>query len=283
MDAGQLQDLLRRAKADRWGLSPEAFAASLDRSAAKAFSGRDASDADRSRYVASLHLEDLALACACEHGNDAAWDHFVLEFRPILNRAADAIDPTGRAREAADALHGELFSRGLFRYFHGRSSLATWLRSLVAQRYVDRIRETRRLDPLPADESAAPVAAAANPDRSRFVAAMQAALAAALVSLPPRDRLRLRCYYAEEMTLAQLGRITNEHEATVSRQLAKTRSSLRADIERRLRDDHRFSPAEIRECVSSVADDAGALDLGPLLASVRKESAVPRSEYEDVS
>ena len=73
-----------------------------------------------------------------------AWDHFVTEFRPVLYRAADAIDRSGRAREVADALYGELYSKALFRYFHGRSSLATWLRSLVSQRYVDRIRETRR-------------------------------------------------------------------------------------------------------------------------------------------
>jgi RNA polymerase sigma-70 factor (ECF subfamily) len=257
------------------------FAATLERSAAKAFAARGASDAERDTYLSSLHLEDLALACACEHGDAAAWDHFVLEFRPILYRAADAIDPGGRAREAADALHGELFSRSLFRYFHGRSSLATWLRSLVTQRYVDHVRDTRRLDSLHDSE---PVAEAprSDPDRSRYMAAMQTALAAALATLEPRDRLRLRCYYAEEMTLAELGRITKEHEATVSRQLAKSRAALRADIERRLRDDHGFTAAEVAECITSLASDAGLLDLSQLLGERKKDVSV-RSEYEDAS
>ena len=191
-----------------------------------------------------------------------------MEFRPVLYRAADAIDRSGGAREVADALYGELYSKALFRYFHGRSSLATWLRSLVSQRYVDRIRETRRLDPLPEESSPAAIPArpvARNPDHARFVAAVQSVLAAALAALEPRDRLRLRCYYAQEMTLAQIGRVTREHEATVSRQLARTRNVVRAEaVERRLRAEHGFWNDEIAECFSSVSEDAGTLNLGDL-------------------
>ena len=275
----------REAAAERWGVTPEAFAAALERSAAKAFAGRTPSAADLERYYRSLHLADLALACACMAGHDAAWDHFVAEFRPALYRAADAIDRSGNAREAADALYGELYSKTLFRYFHGRSSLATWLRSLVSQRYVDRLRETRRLEPLPEESSPAALPtrqAASNPDHSRFVSVMQSALAAALAALEPRDRLRLRCYYAQEMTLAQIGRVTRESEATVSRQLARTRKDLRAGVEQRLRAEHGYSAGEIAECFSSVSQDAGTLDLGVLLGD-RKESAADRSKPEDVS
>ena len=77
---------------------------------------------------------------------------------------------------------------------------------------------------------------------------MRAVLAAAIAALAPRDRLRLACYYAQEMTLAEIGTITREHEATVSRALAKTRKAVREDVERRLRDDRGFSKAEIDEC-----------------------------------
>jgi RNA polymerase sigma-70 factor (ECF subfamily) len=271
-------------------VNPDVFADALARSTAKAFAGRTPTTSDIERYEKSLHLADLALACACMEGHPEAWDHFVKEFRPILYRAADAIDRSGRAREVADALYGELYSKALFRYFHGRSSLATWLRSLVSQRYVDRIRETRRIEPLPEESSPAAIparAVASNPDHARFVTAVQSVLAAALAALEPRDRLRLRCYYAEEMTLAQIGRVTREHEATVSRQLARTRKMLRAEAERRLRDDHRFSAEEIAECFSSVSEDAGTLDLGVLLGERledgRKKLEDDRSKPEDVS
>lgn len=275
----------RESGAARWGVTPDAFDAALRRSAAKAFAGRSPSPAELDRYHQSLHVKDLALACACDAGTPEAWDHFVIEFRPALYRAADAIDPRGAARELADSLYGELFSKSLFRYFHGRSSLATWLRSLVSQRYVDRFRETRRHDPLPEEDSPHTLPAPPHipsPERASFLVVLHAALAAAIAALDSRDRLRLRCYYAQEMTLAQIAHVTREHEATVSRQLARTRRGLRDDLERRLRTEHHLSDAAIRDGISSVMDDAGTLDLGRLLAE-RKNAGVDRSTVEGVS
>ena len=292
MDRERLQRLRDKAQADRWKVPPEVFSNALELSAEKAFAGRTPSDSDLDRYYDSLHLADLALACACAMGREDAWDHFVREFRPGMYRAADAMDPSGGAREVAQALYAELFGlkekdgirQSVFRYFHGRSSLATWLRSLIAQRFIDRHRETRRLDALPDDNSTAPLrakAASIDPDRARFVAAMRAVLAAAIAALAPRDRLRLACYYAQEMTLAQIGTLTREHEATVSRQLARTRKAIREDVERRLAQDHGFAKAEIEECFASIADDAGNLDMAEWLD--RKKPEVDRSMSEELS
>jgi RNA polymerase sigma-70 factor (ECF subfamily) len=305
METARAERLFRKSGAERWQVPLAAFAAALDRSVAKAFAGRSPSPADVDRYCDSLRLDDLALACACALGHEPAWDHFVAEFRPALYRAADAIDPAGGAREAADALYGELFGlkekdgdrQSLFRYFHGRSSLATWLRSLVSQRYVDRIRVTRRLDPLPEDASPAALPARpaeVDPDRPRFTDAVRAALTAAMAALAPRDRLRLACYYAQEMTLAQIGKLTREHEATVSRQLARTRRDIRAAVERRLRDEHRFADPEIAESFAAVLNDSGELNLATLLEpgaqpaealakAGRKKSESDRSPDEDLS
>jgi RNA polymerase sigma factor (sigma-70 family) len=278
---GDVARLYRESGAQRWRVSFDEFSDALSRSSAKAFAGRSPSEAELDRYHRSLHLQDLALACGCAQGDNDAWDHFVAEFRPALYRAADAIDRSGMARELADAIYGELFSKSLFRYFHGRSSLATWLRSLLSQRYVDRFRETRRLEPLPEEEiMAAP--SSVSPDRSRFLSAMQMILTAAIAALDPRDRLRLRCYYAEDMTLAQIGRVTRESEATVSRQLARTRRTLRDELTERLKREHRFSDNDIADGISSVVDDAGTLDLGVLMGT-RKKSAADRSTVEGVS
>ena len=282
--------------AKRWGVSPAAFAEALERSAAKALAGRAASGGERDRYFQSLHLSDLALACACAVGHEGAWDHFVAEFRPALYRAADAVDPGGGAREVADALYAELFGlkerdgerRTLFRYFHGRSSLATWLRSLVTQRYVDRVRERRRLDPWPEDGSARAIPAALtapDPDRARFAAAMNNALGLALAALIPRDRFRLSCYYVQGMTLAQIGRLMGGHEATVSRHLLRTRVATRSAVERRLRTDYSFSDAEITECFASLSADADIIDLTEWLrgGNPRKKPAAFRSMQKDPS
>jgi RNA polymerase sigma-70 factor, ECF subfamily len=302
MDARRAEHLYQKADAGRWKIPAEVLSSALERSAEKAFAGRSPSAAELDRYFDALHLPDLALACACAIGRDEAWDHFVREFRPGMYRAANAIDASGGARDIADALYAELFGlkerdgvrQSVFRYFHGRSSLATWLRSLIAQRHIDRHRETRRLEPLPEDSSPASIrseAKADHPERDRFVTAMRVALSAAIAALVPRDRLRLACYYAQEMTLAQIGKLTREHEATVSRQLAKTRRAIRGEVERRLKTDRGFSPAEIAECFDSLVNDAGDLDLANWLDSgrppppreARKKSETDRSTSEDSS
>ncbi len=295
MDARRAARLYQKADAGRWKLPVEVLTNALERSAEKAHAGRTPSDSELDRYYDSLHLADLALACACAMGKESAWDHFVTEFRPAMYRAADAMDPHGGAREIADALYAELFGlrekdgirQSVFRYFHGRSSLSTWLRSVVAQRVVDRHRESRRLEPLP-EEDARPIAEGVNatphsPDRARYVAAFRAGLAAVIAALAPRDRLRLACYYAQEMTLAQIGKLTREHEATVSRQLARTRRDVREGVERRLAEDHRFSKGEIDECFASMVNDAGNLDLAEWLDDRRKKSPADRSNPETAS
>jgi RNA polymerase sigma factor (sigma-70 family) len=240
------------------------------------------------------HAEDLELAARCAAGDPEAWDRFVLEFRPVLYRAADALDRYGGAREVADALYAELYGvrnaqghrPSLFRYFQGRSSLATWLRAVLAQRYVDCQRAQRRLAPLADSDdgtirSAAQRAAAGAPDpnpaRARYVTLLRQALAAVLGALAPRDRMRLACYYVQELTLAETGRVMQEHEATVSRQLARTRRGIREDVERWL-ESAGLSRPQVAECFASLSADPGPLDLEPLLReAVPAEQARERS------
>jgi RNA polymerase sigma-70 factor (ECF subfamily) len=269
-----LERLHRQSGAATWQVSPERFGAVLTASLEKA-SVKSPSDVEK--YLEGLHLADLALACACADGHDPAWEHFVREYRPALYRAAGALDPSGGARDLADAIYGDLFSRSLFRYFHGRSSLATWLRAVLAQRHVDRVRSGRRVDPLPEDESPAAIPAPSrppDPDRARQLAVVQQALARAVAGLSPQDRLRMSCYYAQDLTLAQTGKLLGEHEATVSRQLARTRRDIRSEVERLLKLQG-LSDAAVSECFSAIADDAGAVDLQTMLG--RKESNPDRS------
>jgi len=283
IDATLVEQLYRRAHADRWRVPRERFAEALERSA------------ERGADLRALHLDDLALACGCAAGDEAAWEHFIREHRPTLYRAADALDPTGGSRDLADGIYGELFERSLFRYFHGRSSLSTWLRAVLAQRHVDRLRAGRRLEPLPEDESRTAVGPAnagrCDPEpehaRPRYLSAMRDALDRAVSALPPRDRLRLACYYAQGLTLAETGKLLGEHEATCSRQLARTRKTLRGEIERALRTEGRLSQAEIADCVASVSEDAGPLDLRELLKTdeplaVRKKSPADRSTVRGI-
>jgi RNA polymerase sigma-70 factor (ECF subfamily) len=259
--------LLKAAAPPDWNLTAEQFQIALDRSAAQRFRSASASGASAeakasSAYFDSLHLADLALACACGVGSSAAWDHFVAQYRPELYRAARAIAGESGARELADSLYAELFGlreregqrKSLFDYFHGRSKLGTWLRAILAQRHVDEFRRTRKTDSLDDAEDGEqrhePVAAntAPDPERNRYLAMMQAALEAVLEALAPGDRLRLAYYYVDELTLAQIGKLLGEHEATVSRKLDRTRREVRQQVEAALLREKKLSEAQLRLC-----------------------------------
>jgi RNA polymerase sigma-70 factor (ECF subfamily) len=277
VSAGLVERLARRAQTGRWDLPADDFAAVLRRSVAHRFTGRPPSPAEVELYLESLHVEDLALACACARGSEPAWEHFVGQYRPILLRIASRGQQADRARDVADSIYGELYGlderegarRSLFDYFHGRSSLAGWLKAVVAQRLVDKARAARRFEPMPEDEASAPAtlsnpAFELDPDRSRFLRIVRHALAEALAGLEPRDKLRLSLYYAQDMTLAAVGRVLGESEATSSRKLERTRGALRAAVERRLREVDRLTDAQVAQCFEHARTDP-AFDLARTL------------------
>ena len=210
-----------------------------------------------------------------------------------MYRAAAAIAGES-GRELADSLYAELFGlrerdgerQSLFRYFHGRSSLGTWLRSILAQRHVDALRSQRRFDPLPdADGPSAPVAGPSGLDgeADRQAALVRDALGVAIARLAARDRLRLAWYDQHGMTLSQIGRLCQEHEATVSRHLTRTRKALRADVEGQLQRTG-LDPRTIDECFRAAAADPGDVDLRDLLPGAdeaRKNGVDTRSKVEE--
>lgn len=104
-----------------------------------------------------------------------------------------------------------------------------------------------------------------DPRRDEYVAAVQQALDTAIDALEPRDRLRLRLYYGQDLTLARTGRLLGEHEATVSRHLSRARQTLTRNVERALARDHGLSAEAIRACFEHAAE-APELRLDRLLS-----------------
>src|SRR5262249_5843129 len=182
----------------------------------------------------------------------------------------------------ADSLFADLYGLAdgkpghgsLFRYFHGRSSLKTWLRAVLAQRHIDRIRATRRFTDFEDDDAASAVERSApaailplDPHRERYLRLLRRALHSALAAIDPRDTQRLHLYYREDKTLAEIGRILGEHESSVSRNLDRVRRSLRASVESFLRAgipvsngspaEAGLSDAQIAVCFEYASEDSG--------------------------
>jgi RNA polymerase sigma-70 factor len=309
-----VDQLFAESGAASWGLRRDLFTAALELSARKRFAEESPGAVELEEYLSKLHLQDLALASACAEGRAEAWDYFVSTFRGYLRSAAGAIlhcpPQSPAACELADSLFADLYGvgegatrRSLLRYFHGRSSLKTWLRAVLAQRHVDAIRAGRRFTELESADGEAVLPAAQgttprpvissggdpvqDPHRAELVALFRRTLEVALGLLEPRDRERLRLYYAAEQTLAEIGRKLGEHESSVSRNLERARQQLRREVEQALRKgniqlDGRtsgagLSDAQIALCFEYAAEDA-PIDLDKLLPESPATRRKPESK-----
>jgi RNA polymerase sigma factor (sigma-70 family) len=300
-----IQQWCSQAGIQRWEISTERFTRELARCAVARFREKAPSSAELQSHLDHLHLEDLALACACADGTEIAWEYFVHRYRSYLRVCAAAVLRRGtaspEARELADSLFAELYGlsegqRGsLFRYFHGRSSLKTWLRAVMARRHIDIIRAGRKFEELAGEDGdggiKAPVAIstsasqAADPHRRRYLQLFSSALQTALDNLEPLDARRLKMYYAEEKKLAEIGRILGEHESSVSRHLEKVRRDLRHAVEEILRagsgsaggEAKGLSDAEIELCFEYAAEDA-PIDLDKLFSQREFPKESPKAE-----
>jgi RNA polymerase sigma factor (sigma-70 family) len=296
------------SRAAEWNLSRARFEAALERSVGKRFAEGPVNRERVEEYLETLHFDDLALASACMEGSEEAWEYFVRSYRGYLRAAAGSITKGSRsgtdAQELADSLFAELFGlvdgkRGeasLLRYFHGRSSLKTWLRTILAQRHIDRLRQSRRWESFDREdgEERKPIVSQnvatlpPDPHRSRYIQRFLLALSDCLGALAANDRKRLELYYAREKTLAEIGRLLGEHESSASRNLERTRRELRANVEQCLRtgkhtEDHSaslspLSDAEITLCFQYAAEGA-PIDFRKLFPEKRSgRSAAGRKE-----
>jgi RNA polymerase sigma-70 factor (ECF subfamily) len=241
-----LAQLYRDSGASALGMSQQEFDAILQ-AIAKKFLGPDATADIVAGLYRSLRLQELVLARACAAGNEKAWDVFLNRYRARLYEAGLAIarnDSIGR--ELADSLYADLFGstvRGGCRiskldFYTGRGSLEGWLRSVLAQEFVNRYRAQSRLVSLDEQQEEDGVqfaaAPAANGDPPPADARVNIAVDAALRALAAEDCLLLAAYYLDGRKLAEIAKMLSVHESSVSRRLARIAAELRKDILRRL-------------------------------------------------
>jgi len=204
---------------------------------------RTATASDLRTFLASLCLEDLVLARACARGHESAWEIFLLRFRVTLYESAYKIArEESAARELADSLYAELYGvnatgevrTSKLRYYQGRGSLQGWLRTVLAQEYVNRYRSTRREASLDEALDAGRQFEAMEPDVSVADPRAEAAATVELEALEPEERLLLAAYYLDRRILADIAKLMGVHESTISRRLERVTSGLRKRIRKRM-------------------------------------------------
>jgi len=136
----------------------------------------------------------------------------------------------GNATVPIEVALGPLDSTMLNKY-RCRGSLEGWLRTVLAQEFVNRYRKQKRLVSL--DEQAeegvqfsAAEPAPVGPADGRLGAALDEALG----QLASEDRLVLAAYYLDNRTLTEIGRVVGVHESTISRRLEKVLKGLKKQV-----------------------------------------------------
>src|SRR6266478_9449513 len=223
-------------KSGNSGLSCEQFAVILDQVAAK-YLPPGASARETAELYASLRVEELALTRACAAGQERAWEIFMARYREKLyDIAAYIAKESSAARELADALYADLYGTttrdgqriSKLSSYTGRGSLEGWLRTVMAQEFVNRYRRQRRLVSLEEEQEDGKEFAAKEPDPGIAVdPRVEAATDEVLAGLPAEDRLILASYYLDQRTLAEIARTLAVHESTISRKLDKLAKSVR--------------------------------------------------------
>src|SRR5215813_3087123 len=233
-----IRALFEKSGGERYGLTLHAFQVVLEQVASKYLPG--AGQQEKLAFWSELKLEELALAHACAAGHDAAWQAFLTRFREKLYDIARGITKEdSSARDLADSLYADLYGtseregRRVSRlsFYMGRGSLEGWLRTVLAQEFVNRYRKQKRLVSL--DEQAeegvqfsATETFSATPCDGRVGQATDEALG----QLAPEDRLVLASYYLDDRTLTEIGRMVGVHESTISRRLEKLLKGLRKQV-----------------------------------------------------
>jgi len=234
-----LADLHAKGGCEKIGLTLESFSVILCEIGSK-HATSSTSETEIRTFFLSLRVDELALARACASGSNSAWEIFLTRFREKLYLSALRIArEDSAARELADALYADLYGTATrdgqrvskLTSYSGRGSLEGWLRTVLAQEYVNRYRRTKRLVSL--DEESEEGIQFRAPEPEPIPAAdprLAQATDETLAFLSGEDRMVLSAYYLDGRTLAEIARMLGVHESTISRKLDKLAKSLRKQI-----------------------------------------------------
>jgi RNA polymerase sigma-70 factor, ECF subfamily len=244
----------------RFALGREAFVDQLVPAA-----GAQAPDAAEA-HVRRLSLDDLYLAAACAKGEDAAWEEVIRRHGAFIRDFARRFLREPAAGDVADQVVADLWQRGKMARYQGRSTLRTWLGSIVAHAALNAMKAGRRTVPLDAGEDgerrAAPVVVDGVLGPERLL--LQDLVKEAMAGLAPEAKLLLLLHYEQGLTLDEIAGVHGGSKAALSRKLQRTREDLRAAIDSLSRRSGGSSADSLRAGL-----DLGRLelDLGQLLGA----------------
>lgn len=197
-------------------------------------------------HGANLHLDDVRFAFDCAHGEPTALRQLKEEYLPLaLASAAHLMRSAANREETSQRVLEKLIvsSPGkpcrLLQYT-GKGALGAWLRMVAIRTATDVLDSTRA--GREAEGIFSSFVTARDPEleliHTRDRPAFDEALRRATEGLESKDRLVLRLYTVDNLTLDEIGRMHDVNRSTVWRWLAQARHRLleafRAELSRTL-------------------------------------------------
>jgi RNA polymerase sigma-70 factor len=242
----RVEELFARclANAPNFGVTPERFSGSVNRSLTKFVqaSSQPPTERETTEFLDLLQADDLFIALACADGNERAWWEFDQQYRGYLERLARHLAKTDvDAQEVVDSVYVELYGTRFvdgervskFATYSGRGSLRGWLRTVIWHTLVDLHRASHdevSLDemtenigeggvhanlaqPMPGGEDEAVDQIA----RNRYRTATFKSLEAAFANLDEHEKLLLLYYHVEQLKLREIARLVENEGSPLRR------------------------------------------------------------------
>lgn len=203
---------------------------------------------DVGEALAALRGTDLFLSCACARGIPIALEEFDRVQLSNVTAWVKRIDSSPAFADEVVQTMREMFlipahgGKNRIGEYSGRGALESWVR-VVAVRTALRIhREQRRTLSSVEPERHSELAGTVDPEldylKMRYRGAYEAALKAALASLPDRDALLLKLHYLDGLSIDRIGVLYGIHRSTVARWRTRVRHSVlestREQLQRRI-------------------------------------------------
>ncbi len=223
-------------------------------------------------FLSKIRVDELALVRACSAGSELAWERFLTKYREQLYEMGAAIAKDDvRGHELADSLYAELYGvnargecrRSKFESYTGIGSLGGWLRTVLAQSFIDRYRYEQRF--VDWDEEQGGQVLANNSSGETYVAVdprLERATDDVVNQLSDEDRYILVCHFLDGPPLSDLASTLNVHVSTISRRIEKITRSLRKEIVKRL---------QAQGMSRAQAEEALSVDVRDLRVNLRQQ------------
>lgn len=227
-------------------------------------------------FVGRLHRRDLYLAAACaKAGVDAtegvvtvhssmAWNAFADRYKGFIESLLRCSASRNFLRQdLADDLLADLFlpdqsGRSRIASYDGRSSLASWLRVVIANRAINAQRSPagqsqpmeQEIPDVPAFRTLEQVISA-----GKYGAILSDSLTEACRRLTPTESLILLWRFEDNLQLGRIGQLLGIHQSSVTRRLERIYGKLRKHVYTVLSVRHGMSDAAIHDCLEDIADN----------------------------